>query len=85
MPSTNVAVDESMIRCTECSMDTYKIPSKPIKQEFKFHSLTDHGYMWDCLSTSNLAGPDPVPAIESPSATGLVVYHLLNTLPCTLY
>ena len=61
------------------------MPSKPIEQGFKFHCLTDHRYMWDFLSTSNQAGPDPVPAIEGPSATGLVVYHLLNTLPCTLY
>ena len=85
MPSTNVAVDESIIRCTGCSNDIYKMPSKPIEQGFQFHCLPDHRYMWDFLSTFNQAGPDPVPAIEGPSATGLVVYHLLNTLPCTLY
>jgi hypothetical protein len=31
-PSTNVAIDEAMIRSTGRSQDTYKMPSKPIEQ-----------------------------------------------------
>ena len=82
-PSTNVAVDEYLIRCTGRSMDTYKMCSKPIEQGFKFHCLADHGYMWDFLPTPNQAGPDPVPSIEGLSDTGSIVYQLLNTLSCT--
>jgi hypothetical protein len=62
-PSTHVAVDEAMMRCTGRSCDTYKMPSKPIEQGFKFHCLADHGYVWDFVPTSNQAGPDPVDAV----------------------
>jgi len=85
MPSTNVAVDEAMIRCTGWSQDTYKMPSKPIEQGFKFHCLADHGYIWDFLPTSNQAGPDPVPSIEGITLTGEIVYHLLGQLPQPMY
>jgi hypothetical protein len=81
VPSTNVAVDEAMMRCTGRSQDTYKMPSKPIEQGFKFHCLADHGYVWDFVPTSNQAGPDPIPAIAGLTATGSVVYHLLRKLP----
>lgn len=66
IPSSNVSIDEAMIRCTGRSLDTYKMPSKPIEHGFKFHCLADHGY-------SNQAGPDPVPVIESLTSTGKVV------------
>ena len=81
MPSTHTAIDECMIRATGRSQDTYKMPSKPIQQGFKFHYLADHGYIWDFHLTSNQAGPDPVPPIEGLTATGAVVYHLLQKLP----
>ena len=85
MPSTNVAVDEAMIRCTGRSQDTYKMPSKSIEQGFKFHCLADHGYVWDFLPTSNQAGPNPVPSIEGITPTGEIVYHLLGQLPQPMY
>ena len=47
MPSTHIAIDECMIWATGRSQDTYKMPSKPIQQGFKFHCLADHGYIWD--------------------------------------
>jgi hypothetical protein len=37
VPSTNIAIDEAMIRCTGCSRDTYKMPNKPIERGFKCH------------------------------------------------
>jgi hypothetical protein len=80
-PSTNVAIDEAMIRCTGRSQDTYKMPSKPIEQGFKFHCLADHGYVWDFLPTSNQAGPDKVDPVPGLTATGEVVFHLLKKLP----
>jgi hypothetical protein len=45
MPSTNVSIDEAMIRCTGHSMDTHKMPSTLIQQGFEFHCLADHGYV----------------------------------------
>ena len=67
-----------MIKATGQSPDTYKMPRKPIKQEFKFHCLADHGYIWDCHSTTNQTGPDTVPSTDGLTATGEVVYHLLQ-------
>jgi hypothetical protein len=85
VPSTNISIDEAMIRCTGRSKDTYKMPNKPIGRGFKFHCLADHGYVWDFHPTSNQCGPDPVPSIEGLTATGEVVYHLCSKLPRARY
>jgi hypothetical protein len=52
MPSTHISLDECMIRATGRSPDTYKMPSKPIEQGFKFHCLADDGYIWNFHPTS---------------------------------
>jgi hypothetical protein len=85
MPSSNVAVDEAMIRCTGRSIDTYKMPSKPIEQGFKFHCLADAGYLYDFLPTSNKEGLDPVPTIPGLTPTGCAVYHLVHQLQRSKY
>jgi hypothetical protein len=72
--STNVAVDEAMIRSRGRSKDKYKIPNNPIERGYKFHCLADHGYVWDFHPTSNQCGPDPVPTIDGLTLTGQVVY-----------
>ena len=64
MPSSHTATDECMVRATERFQDTYKMPSRPIQQGFKFHCLADQGYIWDFHPTSNQAGPDPIPPID---------------------
>jgi len=74
-----------MVRATGQSPDTYKMPSKPIEQEFKCHCLADHGYIWDFYSASNQAGPAPVPSTDGLTATGDIVYHLLRKLSGTMY
>ena len=84
VPSSHIAVDECMMRATERSPDTYKMPSKPIEQGFKFHCLADHGYIWDFHLTSNQAGPDRVPAVNGLTPTGEVVYYL-SKLPLSRY
>jgi hypothetical protein len=80
MPSTHIALDEAMIRATGHSPDTYKMPSKPIEQGFKFHVVAEHRYVWDFHPTSNQVGPDPVPSIEGLTATGQVVHQLVGQL-----
>jgi len=85
MRSTHISLDECMMRATGRSPDTYKMPSKPIEQGFKFHCLADHGYIWDFHPTSNQAGTDPVRSTDGLTATGDVVYHLLQKLPGTMY
>jgi len=74
-----------MIRAAGWSPNTYKMPSKLIEQGLKFHRLADHGYIWDFHPTSIQAGRDPVPSTNGLTATGEVVYHLLQKLPSTMY
>ena len=83
MPSTNIPIDEAMMRCTGRSYDTYKMPSKLIEQGVKFHCLGDHGYIWDFHPVSNRFGPDPIPHIPGLTRTGNIVYHLLSKLSHT--
>jgi hypothetical protein len=61
------------------------MPSKLIKQGFKFHCLAYHGYIWDFYAISNQARPDSVPSTYGLTVTGAVVYHLLRKLPGTMY
>ena len=61
------------------------MPSKPIGQGFKFHSLADHRYIWVFHPTTKHSGPDPVPPVDGLTATGEVVYYLLRQLPKTRY
>jgi hypothetical protein len=58
IPSSNIAIDEAIIRYTGRSSDTYKTPFKPIPQGLKFHCAADHGYIFDFHPTSNKYGPD---------------------------
>ena len=85
MPSTHISLDECMMRATGWSPATYKMPTKPIKQGFKFRCLADHSYIWDFHPTSNQVGLDPVPSTDGLTATGEVLYHLLRKLPGTTY
>ena len=85
VPPSHIVMDECMMRATERSPDTYRMPSKPIEQGFKFHCLADHGYIWDFHPTSNQAGPDRVPTVNGLTPTGELVYHLLSKLPLSRY
>ena len=81
MVLNHIVIDECVMR------GTYKMPSKPIQQVFKFHCLADHGYIWDFHPTpiANQAGPDLVRPIEGLTATGAAAYHLLQKLPRSRY
>lgn len=47
IPQSNVTIDEAMMRFLGRSIDTCKMPGKPIEIGYKFRCLTDHGYVWD--------------------------------------
>ena len=52
LPSTHVAVDEMMIRCSGRSKHTYKMPSNPIAQGYKIFAICDGGYLLYFIWTS---------------------------------
>ena len=69
-----------MILCTGRSIDTYKMPNKPIELGYKFHCLAKWGYIVDFLPTLSKSGLHPIPSISELSDTGSAVYHLATTL-----
>ena len=60
VPSSNISIDETMIRCTGHSQDTYKTPFKPISEGLKFHCAADHRFIFHFHPTSQKHGPDPI-------------------------
>jgi len=47
MASTHICMYECIMRAGRQSPDSFKMPSQPVKQEFKFHCIADDGYIWD--------------------------------------
>jgi hypothetical protein len=45
------------------------MPSKPVKQGFKFHYPPDYDYIWEFNSTSIKAGPNSVPSTDGLTGT----------------
>jgi Transposase IS4 len=55
-PSSEVSIDELMVRCYGRSIHTYKMPSKPIPQGYKLFAIADHGYIYAFLWSSKAKG-----------------------------
>ena len=84
VPSSNISIDEAMIRCTGRSQDTYKTPFKPISEGLKFHCAADHGFIFDFHPTSQKHGPDPIAQDimeEGLSNTSSLVLEMISRLP----
>lgn len=84
IPSSNIAIDEAIIRCTGRYSDTYKTPFKPIPQGLKFHCAADHGYIFDFHATSNKYGPDAFSEStisEHLSDTNSLILEMMSRLP----
>ena len=88
LPSTNITLDEAMIRCTGRSKDITKMKGKPIEVGYKFHYLADHGYVWLCHPYSGSSGIDPVPSPSPPipglghaQSTASMAYFMATQLP----
>jgi hypothetical protein len=56
VPSSNVAIDEAMVRSYGRSSYTFKMPNKPISQGFKLFVLADHGYVYYFYPASRTQG-----------------------------
>lgn len=48
-PSSELSIDELMLRSFCRSQHTYKMPHKPIKQGFKIYGIADHGYIYNFI------------------------------------
>jgi hypothetical protein len=79
-PSTNISIDELIIRCHGRSSHTYKMPNKPINQGYKLYALADHGYIWTFTPSSRALGLLEVIKHKDLTQTGSMVLQLLRRL-----
>jgi hypothetical protein len=81
IPSSNISIDEAMVRSHGRSSHTFKAPNKPISQGFKIFVLADHGYCYYFYPASRTQGVIEVGKPNTLSKTGQMVYELIQTLP----
>ena len=81
IPSSNVSVDEMMIRFSGCSTHTIRIKNKPTPEGYKVFALCDHGYTYTFLPTSRVHQNEEVQKVNGITYTGSVVLHLALQLP----
>lgn len=81
MPSTNISVDEMMVRFSGRSTHTIRIKNKPTPEGYKIFALCDHGYTYTFLPTSRVYQNKEVQKVDGITYTGSVVLHLAHQLP----
>ena len=79
-PSSNVSVDEMMVRFSGRSIHTIRIKNKPTPEGFKILSLCESGYTYTFLPTSRVS-PSNVTRVNGLNQTGCLVHHLVTQLP----
>lgn len=57
LPSSNVAIDEMMVKCEGRSVHTLTMPNKPIDHGYKLFAIADHGYTYGWIYNSRVSGP----------------------------
>ena len=81
IPGSKIAIDEVMIKAYGRSLHTFKMPNKPIPQDFKIYALADHGYIFTSTPASRTAFLAEVVKSRDLTMTGLMVLQLVNSLP----
>jgi hypothetical protein len=80
-PSSNISIDEMMIRFSGRSIHIIRIRGKPTPEGFKIFALCDHGYTYTFLPSSRVHQNREVQRIDGITYTGCVVLHLALQLP----
>ena len=80
-PSTNLSVDEMIIRFSGRSPHTFRMKGKPTPEGFKILALCDYGYTWTFLPSSRINANKEVKKAEGINGTGCSVLHLVEQLP----
>ncbi|KAG0005724.1 hypothetical protein BGZ80_005403 [Entomortierella chlamydospora] len=81
VPSTDVSIDEMIIRFSGRSAHTVRMKNKPTPEGYKILSLCHAGYTFAFLYTSRIKSIVGVEAIPGLSATFSAVVHLAQILP----
>jgi hypothetical protein len=80
-PSSEVSIDELIVRFFGRSLHTYKMPNKPIKQGYKIYGIADHGYIYNFLWSSKEKGLQDIVLLPNLTKTGCLVRSLVKSLP----
>jgi hypothetical protein len=81
IPSSNLSVDEMIVRFSGRSPHTYRIKNKPTPEGYKILALCDNsGYTYSFMFTSRIK-ENPLEKVTSLSKIGCEVYHLIKSLP----
>ena len=84
LPSSNLSVDEMMIRFSGRHAHTFRLKNKPIPEGFKILALCDYGYTWSFIPLSRIAANKEIVNEHSKTGlneTGCSVVSLIEQLP----
>ncbi|CAG8525093.1 10017_t:CDS:2 [Acaulospora morrowiae] len=79
-PSSNVSVDEMIVRFSGRSVYMVRIKNKPTPKSFKILSLCKSGYIYIFLPILHISSSG-VPKVNGLNQVGCLVYHLVMQLP----
>src|SRR6266498_4721059 len=81
IPSSNISIDEMIVRFFERSAHTVRIKNKFTLEGYKILSLCDAGYTYAFIFTSRIQSQPEVQPISSLNRVGNEVCHLVFQLP----
>jgi len=81
IPSSNVAIDEMIVRFCGRSAHTFRMKNKPTPEGYKILALCNAGYTHSFMFTSQIEKDNEVEQIEHLNKIGNQVYHLVKKLP----
>jgi hypothetical protein len=81
IPSSNVSIDEMIVRFSGRSVHTVRIKNKPTPEGYKILSLCDAGYTYAFFFTSRIHNQPEVQQMLGLSKVGNEVFHLASQLP----
>ncbi|CAG8826395.1 36521_t:CDS:1, partial [Racocetra persica] len=70
IPSSNISIDEMIVRFSRRSAHTVRMKNKPTPEGYKIISLCDRGYTWVFLFTSRVKKNISLESIPGLSNTG---------------
>jgi len=83
-PSSNISIDEIMVRFHGRSLHTFRMPKKPIDSGYKVIAACDRGFTISFLPVSRTASNEnAVKKIDGLNETSCLVVHLVEQLPKT--
>lgn len=81
VPSTDVSVDEMIVRFKGRFKHTFRMKNKPISTGYKIFSICDSGYTYSFLYTSRVNAVLGIQKVPGLNDTACAVYHLAKALP----